>query len=60
MRAIRYSIASLMGLVLFAAIALAGIAYPTGPGAGVISILTRGVLCLAVVGAVCRSGLTNP
>ncbi len=56
MRSLRFSIAGLMGVVLLAAIAAAGVAHPTGPWAGAISLLTHGVICLAIVGAICRSG----
>jgi hypothetical protein len=56
MRSLRFSIAGLMGAVLLAAIGSAGLANPSAPWAGTLSLLTRGLLCLAVVGAVCRSG----
>ncbi len=56
MRSFRFSIAGLMGLVLLAAIGSAAVAHPSGPWSGVLYLLTRAVLCLAVVGAICRSG----
>ena len=56
MRSFRFSIAGLMGLVLLAAIGSAGVANPSGPWSGVLYLLTRAVLCLAVVGAICRTG----
>jgi hypothetical protein len=56
MRSLRFSIAGLMGIVLLAAIGSAGLAQPSGPWVGVIQLLSRGLLCLGVVGAVCRSG----
>jgi hypothetical protein len=56
MSSFRFSIRWLMGVVLFAAIAAAGVAQPTGPVAGLILMITHGVLGLAVVGAVCRAG----
>ena len=56
MRSLRFSIGGLMGAVLLAAIASAGLAHPSASWAGVIDLLTRGMLCLAVVGAVCRTG----
>src|SRR5277367_792440 len=45
-----------MGVVLLAAIASAGLAQPTGPWTGILSLLTNGLIGLAVVGAICRSG----
>jgi hypothetical protein len=56
MRPIRFSIAGLMGLVLMAAIGSAGLADPLGPWSGILALLTRAVLCLALVGAVCHTG----
>ncbi len=56
MRKARYSIAALMGLVLLAALALAVFRYGSQVSAGVLFLLTCGMLCLAVVGIVCRSG----
>ena len=56
MRSLRFSIAGLMGIVLLAAIGSAGLAQPSGPWVAVIQLLTRALLCLAGVGAVCRSG----
>ena len=54
MRSFRFSIAGLMGLVLLAAIGAAGLANPSGPWAGILALLARAVLCLALVGAVGR------
>ena len=56
MRAFRFSIAGMMGAVVLVAIAAAGVAHPTGPWAGVISLATHAVISLALVGAICRSG----
>ena len=56
MRSFRFSIARLMWVVLLAAIASAGLAYPSTHWAGIVVLLTRGVLCLALVGSVCRTG----
>jgi hypothetical protein len=56
MRSFRFSIVGLMGLVLLAAIGAAGLANPSGPWAGILALLARAVLCLALVGAACRTG----
>jgi hypothetical protein len=53
-RSLRFSIAGLMGAVLVAAIGLAALRDPSELWAGVIFLLTCGVLMLAVVGVVCR------
>jgi hypothetical protein len=57
MRSIRFSIAGLMAVVLLAAIISAAFAYPSTRWAGVAVLFTRGTLCLALVGAVCRTGV---
>jgi hypothetical protein len=41
---------------VLAAIGFAGVAHPTGPWVGTVSLLTHGTICLAIVGAICRSG----
>jgi hypothetical protein len=56
MRSLRFSIGGLMGVVLLAAIGFAGVANPTGPWVGTVSLLTHGTIYLAIVGAICRSG----
>jgi hypothetical protein len=56
MRRARFSIAALMGAVLFAALALAVFRYGSQVSAGVLFLLTCGVLCLGVVGIVCSEG----
>lgn len=56
MHRFRVSIAGLMCLVLFAAIASAGVADPLGPWAGILALFTRAVLSMALVGALCRTG----
>ncbi len=55
-RSIRFSIAGLMGAVLVAAIGLAALRNASETWAGVMLLLTCGVLALAVVGVVCRAG----
>jgi hypothetical protein len=57
MRSFRFSIAGLMGVVLLAAIVSVAFAYPSTRWAGVAVLFTRGTLCLALVGAVCRTGV---
>jgi hypothetical protein len=57
MRSFRFSIAGLMGVVLLAAIVSVAFAYPSTRSAGVAVLFTRGILCLALVGAVCRTGV---
>ena len=56
MRQVRFSIAALMGAVLVAAFGLAVFRYGSQVSAGVLFLLTCGVLCLGVVGIVCRRG----
>src|SRR5947209_11623724 len=56
MRKARFSIAALMGAVLLAALALAVFRYGSEVSAGVLFLLTFGVLCLGIVGIVCRDG----
>ncbi len=53
-RSIRFTIAGLMGAVLAAAIGLAALRTASETWAGVMLLLTCGVLALAVVGVVCR------
>lgn len=52
----RFSIAGLMGVVLVAAIGTAALRIPTGVWAGVMMLVAGGVLVLAVIGALCRTG----
>jgi hypothetical protein len=52
----RLSIATLMGVVLIAALVLAALRHPGETWGGVFLLLTGAVLMLAVVGAVCRRG----
>ena len=54
MRPVRFSIAGLMGIVLFAAIGFAALRYPTETWAGVVLLGTLAALAIAVVGAFCR------
>ena len=56
MRKLRFSIATLMGAVLLAALALAVFRYGSQVSAGILFLLTCGVLCLGVVGIVCHGG----
>ena len=56
MRSLRFSIAGLMGVVLLAALGSAALRNHSATCSGLVSLLTHGVLCLAFVGAVCRSG----
>ena len=59
MRSFRFSIAALMWVVLLAAIASVGLAYPAIYWAGVAMLLTRGMLCLALDGAGLSDERTN-
>ena len=52
----RFSIAAMMGAVLVAALGLAVLRYGPKVSAGVLFLLTCGVLCLGIVGTVCRRG----
>jgi hypothetical protein len=54
MRAVRVSIGGLMAVVLVAAIGLAALRDPNAIWAGMMLLLTCGVLTLAIVGVVCR------
>jgi hypothetical protein len=56
MRIVRFPIAGLMGTILVVAIVLAALRNASQTWAGVTFLLTCGVLCLAVVGVVCRNG----
>ncbi len=56
MRSVRFSIAGLMGLVLFTAIALAALRRSTENWAGVLFLATLGALGIGLVGAFCRGG----
>ena len=56
MRTIRFPIAGLMLAVLVVAVALAALRTASETWAGVMFLITCGVLCLAIVGVVCRDG----
>jgi hypothetical protein len=56
MRAIRFPIAGLMGAVMVVALGLAALRNGTETWAGVTFLTTCAVLCLAIVGIVCRDG----
>jgi hypothetical protein len=56
MRAPRFSISRLMATVLVASLGLAALHSASDTWAGVMSLLTHGLLALAVVGAICRRG----
>jgi hypothetical protein len=56
MRKVRFSIGALMGAVLVAALGLAVVRYGSQVSAGALFLLTCGVLCLGLVGIVCRGG----
>ena len=56
MRTIRFSIAALMAVVVVAALGLAALRDASELRAGATFLLTCGVLCVAIVGAVCRTG----
>jgi hypothetical protein len=56
MRSIRFSIAWLMIVVLILALGLAALRNPTELWSGSLALVTKALLCLAVVGAVCRTG----
>ena len=53
---LRFSIARLMGIVLVSAVGLAAWHNADEPWAGVMLLLTWGILCLAIVGAVYCKG----
>jgi hypothetical protein len=54
MRAVRFPIAGLMGAVLVVALGLAALRNASETWAGVMFLLTCGVLSLAIVGVICR------
>ncbi len=54
MRTIRFRIAGLMGAVLVVAVGLAALRSASEAWSGVMFLMTCGVLCLAIVGVVCR------
>jgi hypothetical protein len=56
MRAPRFSIAGLLGLVLVSSIGLAALRYASAVWAGVMFLLTCGLLGLAILGVACRQG----
>lgn len=55
----RASLAGLMGVVVAVALGLAALRNPTTGWFGITSLVTGGVLMLAVVGAVCRRGASR-
>ena len=59
MRAMRFSIAGLMGVVLFAAIGFAALRNPSETWAGIVLLATLGALGVATVGAFCHSAATR-
>jgi hypothetical protein len=56
MRALRFSIAGLMGIIVLVALGTAAVRYSSETTAAIVSLVTHAVLSLAIVGAVCRSG----
>ncbi len=56
MRPFRFSIGGLMAIVLVAAVGLAALRNPSATRAGAMLLLTCGILALAVVGAISRTG----
>jgi hypothetical protein len=56
MRSIRFSIAGLMGFILVVALVAAAMRNPTAISSGFVAMATRGIFCIALVGAVCRKG----
>ena len=56
MRAVRFSIAGLMGVVLIAAIGLAALRSQSPAWAGMLLLTTLAAFCVALVGAFCRRG----
>jgi hypothetical protein len=56
MRSVRFSIAWLMTVVLILALGLAALRNPTELWAGAVPLATEAMFCLAIVGAVCRTG----
>ncbi len=56
MRSLRFSIAALMGIILLVALGAAALRNASDTTAAVVSLVTQGVLCLAIVGGVCRTG----
>lgn len=54
MRTIRFPIKGLMGAVIVVALGLAALRDPSEIWSGIMFLLTCGVLCLAIVGVVCR------
>jgi len=56
MRSLRFSIAALMGIILLVALGAAALRNASDTMAAVVSLVTQGVLCLAIVGGVCRTG----
>jgi hypothetical protein len=56
MRTFRFPIAGLMGAVVVVALGLAALRNSSETWAGVTFVMTCGILCLAIVGVVCRDG----
>ncbi len=56
MRSVRFSIGWMMSVVLVLALGFAALRNPTEIWAGLLPLVTQGMICLAIVGAVCRTG----
>jgi hypothetical protein len=56
MRSLRFSIAKMMGIIVLVALGAAALRNASQAVTAVVSIVTHGVLSLAIVGAVCRTG----
>ena len=56
MRRFRFSIAGLMAVVLVSGLGFAALRSPNTIWAGFVPLVTRGLVCIAVIGAVCRKG----
>ena len=55
-RSLRFPIAGLMGLILIAAVGMAALRNANESWAGVVYLMTSGMLLLAIVGIGCRTG----
>lgn len=59
MRASRYSIAGLMGIILVASLGFAALSRPSETASGITVLVTVGILTLAIVGTVCGGTKTR-